>query len=56
MTFLDELRWRGLLHQQTGGEDLNRHLAEPRVAYCGFDPTSDSLHVGNLIPIKLLMH
>ncbi|MHC4993233.1 MAG: tyrosine--tRNA ligase, partial [Planctomycetota bacterium] len=56
MTFLEELRWRGLLHQRTAEEELDRHLAEPRVAYAGFDPTSDSLHIGNLIPIKLLMH
>ncbi|MHC4217167.1 MAG: tyrosine--tRNA ligase [Planctomycetota bacterium] len=57
MSFLDELSWRGLLHQRTAAEELDRHLAEtPRVAYCGFDPTSDSLHIGNLIPIKLLMH
>jgi len=56
MSFLDELRWRGLLHQQTATDELDQHLAEPRVAYAGFDPTSDSLHVGNLIPIKLLMH
>ncbi len=56
MSFLDELRWRGLLYQQTAVQELDQHLAEPRVAYCGFDPTSDSLHIGNLIPIKLLMH
>ena len=56
MSFLDELRWRGLLYQQTAVQELDHHLAEPRVAYCGFDPTSDSLHIGNLIPIKLLMH
>jgi len=56
MSFLEELRWRGLLHQQTATDELDLHLAEPRVAYAGFDPTSDSLHVGNLIPIKLLMH
>ncbi len=55
-SFLDEIGWRGLLYQRTAGEELERHLAEPRVAYCGFDPTSDSLHIGNLIPIKLLMH
>ncbi len=56
-SFLDELSWRGLLHQQTAGEELSKHLAEaPRVAYAGFDPTSDALHIGNLIPIKLLMH
>jgi tyrosyl-tRNA synthetase len=56
-SFLQELSWRGLLHQRTAGEELDGHLAgPPRVAYCGFDPTSDSLHVGNFIPIKLLMH
>ncbi len=55
-SFLDELGWRGLLYQRTAGEELERHLSEPRVGYAGFDPTSDSLHIGNLIPIKLLMH
>ena len=56
-SFLDELSWRGLLHQQTAAEELKRHLAEgSRVAYAGFDPTSDALHIGNLVPIKLLMH
>jgi tyrosyl-tRNA synthetase len=57
MSFLDELAWRGLLYQRTAGEELDQHLAgAPRVGYCGFDPTSDSLHVGNLCTIKLLMH
>ncbi|MHC4416030.1 MAG: tyrosine--tRNA ligase [Planctomycetota bacterium] len=56
-TFLDELSWRGLLHQKTAGRELEEHLAgPPRVAYCGFDPTSDSLHVGHFIPINLLRH
>src|SRR5262245_14697005 len=55
--FLDELAWRGLLHQRTAAEELDRHLqTTPRTAYAGFDPTSDSLHIGNFIPIKLLMH
>ena len=55
--FLDELRWRGLLHQTTAGDELVKHLSTPgRVAYCGFDPTSDSLTIGNFIQIKLLMH
>ncbi|WP_412060183.1 tyrosine--tRNA ligase [Rubrivirga sp. IMCC45206] len=50
MTLLDDLRWRGLLKDQT--PDLDDHLAQgPRVAYCGFDPTADSLHVGSLVPI-----
>ena len=55
MSFLEELRWRGLLHQ-TAGADLEKHLATPgRIAYCGFDPTADSLTVGNFVAIKLLM-
>ena len=55
-SFLEELRWRGLLHQ-TAGDGLEDFLATPgRVAYCGFDPTSDSLHVGNFVQIKALMH
>ena len=57
MNFLDELKWRGLLHQTTAGDELVRHVATPgRVTYCGFDPTSDSLTIGNFIQIKLLMH
>ena len=55
-SFVEELHWRGLLHQ-TAGDGLDEFLATPgRVAYCGFDPTSDSLHVGNFVQIKLLMH
>ena len=55
--FLDELAWRGLLHQRTAAEALDAHLAVPgRVGYCGFDPTADSLTIGNLIPINLLVH
>ncbi len=53
--FLDDLRRRGLLHQSTGEDALERHLATPgRIAYCGFDPTADSLTIGNLVPILLL--
>ncbi|HNN97499.1 MAG TPA: tyrosine--tRNA ligase, partial [Pseudomonadota bacterium] len=56
-TFLDELRWRGLLHQTTDDNGLAAHLATGlRSAYAGFDPTADSLTIGNFIPIKLLMH
>ena len=54
--FLDELSWRGLLHQSTA-EALPAYLATPgRVAYAGFDPTADSLTVGNYVPMKLLAH
>ncbi|MHC5001722.1 MAG: tyrosine--tRNA ligase [Planctomycetota bacterium] len=56
-TVLDELAWRGLLYQTTGEAELLKHLATPgRVAYAGFDPTADSLTIGNFIPIKLLAH
>ena len=50
MTLLDDLKWRGVLYDQT--PDLDDHLAEgSRIAYCGFDPTADSLHVGSLVPV-----
>ena len=50
--FLNELRWRGMLHQTTGDDDVAGHLAGgPRVGYCGFDPTADSLTIGNLLQI-----
>lgn len=57
LSFLDEIAWRGLLHQRTAAEALDEHLATPgRVGYCGFDPTADSLTIGNLVPIQLLVH
>ena len=57
MQFLDELKWRGLLHQTTGGDELQEHLASgSRIAYCGFDPTKDALTIGNYLPIKMLRH
>ncbi len=53
MTFLDDLDWRGAISDQT--PDLAEHLAQaPRVVYCGFDPTADSLHVGSLLPVMAL--
>jgi tyrosyl-tRNA synthetase len=51
---LDDLAWRGLLHQQTNESGLKEHLAQPRSVYCGFDPTAESLTHGNLVPIVLL--
>lgn len=52
---LDELYWRGLLHQRTDG--LNEALERGRIsAYCGFDPTAPSMHVGNLVPVMGLVH
>ncbi|MBU6414505.1 MAG: tyrosine--tRNA ligase [Planctomycetes bacterium] len=55
--FLSELRWRGLLHQSTDEAALVAHLTgTPRKVYVGFDPTADSLTIGNLVPIMLLAH
>src|SRR3954471_20565108 len=55
MTILEELEWRGLYADSTDREALARRLAEgPLALYCGFDPTADSLHVGNLVPLFAL--
>src|SRR5512139_2349880 len=52
MNILDELRWRGLLADCTDAEELAKRVAAgPITLYCGFDPTADSLHVGNLVPL-----
>ena len=53
--FLSLLKWRGMLQDHIPGSA--DHLSEEmRSAYIGFDPTSDSLHIGNLVPIMLLAH
>ena len=53
--FVEELKWRGMLHDSMPG--IEEHLSEAmRSAYVGFDPTADSLHIGNLVPIMLLAH
>ncbi|MDB2385317.1 tyrosine--tRNA ligase [Polaribacter sp.] len=53
--FIEELQWRGMLHDTM--PTTEEHLLEKmRSAYVGFDPTSDSLHIGNLVPIMLLAH
>src|SRR5947209_1842504 len=50
-----ELEWRGFVHHAT--RDLAAHLAAGRrTLYCGFDPTTPSLQLGNLMPIMLLRH
>ena len=55
MDFIDELKWRGLIHDSTPG--LQEYLKDSqRTGYIGFDPTSDSLHIGSLVPIMLLAH
>ncbi|MCO4822776.1 MAG: tyrosine--tRNA ligase [Flavobacteriaceae bacterium] len=53
--FIEELQWRGMIHDVMPGAEA--HLMEQmRSAYVGFDPTADSLHIGNLVPIMLLAH
>ncbi|MEI6864824.1 tyrosine--tRNA ligase [Flavicella sp.] len=53
--FVEELRWRGMLHDIMPGTEelLNKEVTS---GYIGFDPTADSLHIGSLIPIIILMH
>ncbi|MBL6448876.1 tyrosine--tRNA ligase [Fulvivirga sp. 29W222] len=53
--FVDELRWRGMIHDiMPGTEDqLKKEMTS---AYIGFDPTADSLHIGNLVQIMTLVH
>ena len=55
MNFVEELRWRGMLHDiMPGTEDLlNKGMAS---GYIGFDPTADSLHVGSLAQIMTMIH
>ncbi len=55
MNLIEELRWRGMLQDIMPGteEQLNKEMT---AAYIGFDPTADSLHIGSLVPILLLIH
>lgn len=52
---VEELRWRGLVHDMMPGTE-EQLIKESTTAYIGFDPTSDSLHIGSLVPIILLRH
>lgn len=53
--FVEELRWRGLLHDLMPGTE-EQLMKEVTSGYIGFDPTSDSLHIGSLVQITLLRH
>jgi tyrosyl-tRNA synthetase len=54
VSILEELKWRGLIADCTDPVELARRVASPVTLYCGFDPTADSLHVGNLVPLLAL--
>jgi tyrosyl-tRNA synthetase len=51
MNVLEELQWRGLVADCTDLQELAKRVARPVTLYAGFDPTADSLHVGNLVPL-----
>jgi tyrosyl-tRNA synthetase len=55
MHLIEELKWRGMIQDIMPGteEQLNKEMTN---AYIGFDPTADSLHIGSLVPILLLVH
>ena len=54
MNILQELEWRGLIADCTDRTELDKRVASPIALYCGFDPSADSLHVGNLVPLLAL--
>lgn len=55
MNFVEELRWRGMIHDiMPGTEDLLKR--EMTTAYVGIDPTADSLHIGHLVSVMMLKH
>jgi tyrosyl-tRNA synthetase len=55
MNLIEELRWRGMVQDIMPGTE-EQLLKEMTTAYVGFDPTADSLHIGSLVPILLLVH
>ena len=55
MNILDDLKFRGLISQGSNLEGLRKEMNKGKISlYCGFDPTADSLHIGNLVPILVL--
>lgn len=53
--FVEELAWRGMIHDIMPGTD-EQLKKEMTSGYIGFDPTADSLHIGSLVPVMLLVH
>ncbi|HSP23228.1 MAG TPA: tyrosine--tRNA ligase [Planococcus sp. (in: firmicutes)] len=52
---LDDLKWRGLIYQQTDEEGLAELLEAQKISlYCGVDPTADSMHIGHIVPLLTL--
>lgn len=55
MNFIEEIRWRGMIHDMMPGTE-EQFAKELTSAYIGFDPTGDSLHIGSLVQIMILVH
>jgi tyrosyl-tRNA synthetase len=55
MNFIKELQWRGMIHDMMPGTE-EQFVKELTSAYIGFDPTGDSLHIGSLVQIMILVH
>src|SRR4051812_25148203 len=55
MNLIEELRWRGMIQDIMPGTE-EQLAKEMTTGYIGFDPTADSLHIGSLVPILLLVH
>lgn len=54
-SLMEDLKWRGLLYQQTDEEGLETLLANEKISlYCGVDPTADSMHIGHIVPLLTL--
>ena len=52
---LDDLRWRGIIYQETDAEGMKEVLDKEKISlYCGVDPTADSMHIGHLLPFLTL--
>lgn len=52
---MEDLKWRGLLYQQTDEEGLTALVNEEKISlYCGVDPTADSMHIGHIVPLLTL--
>ena len=56
MNFVEELKWRGMLHQMMPGTQELFEKGETVTAYVGIDPTADSLHIGHLCGVMMLRH
>jgi tyrosyl-tRNA synthetase len=55
MNVIEELRWRGLIHEIVPGTEAHLN-AHPTSVYLGVDPTGDSMHIGNLVPVMMMVH